>query len=134
MDNPWKNFVPQAPTRAGSPDWFTGAVYISEVVATPEPMSLQIYRVNFTPGARTAWHTHPRGQVLHVEAGIGWFQRWGEPIFEIKAGDTIYIPPGEKHWHGASPTHLMTHLAMQGMVAGSSTDWLEHVSDEQYKL
>lgn len=134
MENPWPKFIPQIPTRLGASEYFTGVVQISELLTSPEPMSLQVYRVVFAPGARTAWHTHPKGQVLHLEAGIGWFQRWGGEILEIKAGDTLYIPPGEKHWHGASPGHTMIHLAMQGVVDGVGTEWLEHVTDEQYKL
>jgi quercetin dioxygenase-like cupin family protein len=134
MENPWKGFVPQAPTRQGRAEWFSGSVYLSELVTTPAPMNLHLLRVIFTPGARTAWHTHPQGQVLHVEAGIGWFQRWGGPVLEMKAGDTIYFPPGEKHWHGASATHAMVHLAIQAAADGVSTEWLEHVSDDDYRL
>ncbi|MER3555540.1 MAG: cupin domain-containing protein [Meiothermus sp.] len=134
MDNPWKKFVPQVPTRQGSADWFTGQVYLSELIVSPEPMSLTVARVFFSPGARTHWHTHPKGQILHVEAGIGWFQRTGEDVLEIKAGDTIYIPPGEKHWHGASAAHAMTHLALQAAENGKTADWLEPVSDQSYHL
>lgn len=132
--NPWKKFVPQAPTRPGPTQYFTGTAYLSELIASPEPMNLQVLRVFFAPGARNAWHTHPKGQILHVESGIGWFQRWGEGVQEIKAGDTLYIPPGEKHWHGASATQAMTHLAIQAAQEGVYTDWLEPVSDEQYRL
>ncbi|HEU4739987.1 MAG TPA: cupin domain-containing protein [Meiothermus sp.] len=134
MENPWKKFVPQSPTRQGSAEYFSGLVYISELIQSPEPMSLQVYRVMFTPGARTAWHTHPKGQILHVESGIGWFQRRGEGVLEIKAGDTIYIPPGEEHWHGASATHAMVHLALQASENGVAAHWLEHVSEEDYRL
>lgn len=133
MEDSWKKFVPQAPTRLGSAEWFTGQVWISQLIASPEPMNLQVVRVFFSPTARTHWHTHPQGQILHVEAGIGWFQRWGEAVLEIKAGDTLYIPPGEKHWHGASATHAMTHLALQAAEKGTTAGWLEPVSDELYK-
>jgi quercetin dioxygenase-like cupin family protein len=88
--------------------------------------------VSFEPGARTAWHTHPLGQTLHVLSGVGRVQLWGEPVREIRAGDSVFIAPGEKHWHGASPDVGMAHLAIQEALNGSHADWLEHVSDEQY--
>jgi quercetin dioxygenase-like cupin family protein len=91
-------------------------------------------RVTFEPGARTAWHTHPLGQTLHVILGVGRVQTWGGPVREIKAGDTVWIPPGEKHWHGASPASGMVHIAMQEALDGVHVTWLEHVSDEQYGL
>ena len=89
---------------------------------------------SFEPGARTAWHTHPQGQILQVESGLGWFQRGGEKTFEIKPGDTVYIPPLERHWHGASADQAMTHLAIQRLEDGVSATWLEQVSDAEYRL
>jgi quercetin dioxygenase-like cupin family protein len=89
-------------------------------------------RVSFEPGARTAWHTHPLGQTLYVVSGVGRVQKEGEPVREIRAGDTVWIPPGEKHWHGAAPDHGMTHVAMQEAVDGSAVEWLEQVSDADY--
>lgn len=89
--------------------------------------------VTFEPGARTAWHTHPLGQTLIVTAGSGLVQRWGEPAVAIRAGDVVWIPPGEKHWHGATPTIAMTHIALQERLDGRAADWLEHVTDEQYQ-
>ena len=89
--------------------------------------------VTFEPGARTAWHTHPLGQTLVVTAGCGWAQRWGEPVEVIRPGDAVWFPPGEKHWHGATSTTGMTHIAIVEKLAGKSADWMEQVSDEQYR-
>ena len=89
--------------------------------------------VTFEPGARTAWHTHPLGQTLIVTSGLGWVRRWGGPIEEIRPGDVVWFEPGEKHWHGATPTTAMTHIAIQEALNGSPVDWMEHVSDEQYR-
>ena len=99
-----------------------------------EPARVAAAQVTFEPGARTAWHTHPLGQRLIVTAGCGWAQRWGGPIEEIRPGDVVIIAPGEKHWHGASPTTGMIHLAVQEYLDGKGVEWLEHVSDEQYRV
>jgi quercetin dioxygenase-like cupin family protein len=120
-------------TRKGPADWFTGNVWIDEIVVGAAPSRLQAARVSFAPGARTAWHTHPVGQTLHVLTGFGLVQLEGEPIQEIHPGDTVMIAPNERHWHGASPTNSMVHLAMQEADAqGSVVVWLEHVTDEEY--
>jgi len=102
------------------------------VIGRPEPALLKANVVAFEPSARTAWHTHPLGQTLYVIAGTGRIQVWGGPIEEIKAGDVVWIPPGEKHWHGAGPNTMMTHIAMQEARDGVAVEWLEHVTDEQY--
>jgi quercetin dioxygenase-like cupin family protein len=120
------------PTRRGPADWFTGTVWQDPIIDAPPPARIRAARVSFEPGARTAWHTHPLGQTLHVLSGVGRAQAWGGPIREIKAGDTVWIPPGEKHWHGASPQSGMVHLAMQEALDGSHVTWMEHVTDEQY--
>jgi quercetin dioxygenase-like cupin family protein len=117
----------------GPPDWFTGNVRIDPLfLAADEPARATGASVTFEPGARTAWHTHPLGQSLIVTAGCGWVQRKGGPIEEIRPGDVIWFPPGEKHWHGASANTAMTHIAIQESLDGSSVAWLEHVSDAQY--
>ena len=121
-------------TRRGSSAYFTGTVWQDPVIAAPEPARLHAFRVSFEPGARTAWHTHPLGQTLHVLSGVGRVQVWGEPVREIRPGDTVWIPPGEKHWHGAAPTSAMVHLAMQEALDGVTADWLEAVTDEQYAV
>src|SRR3989440_10517423 len=120
-------------TATGPSDWFTGSVYI-DVLATPSaPSRVQAFSVHFTPGARTAWHTHPFGQTIYVTEGIGRCQRRGGPIEEIRPGDRVYFEPGEDHWHGAAPNRFMTHLAMQEVDdQGSPVAWGEHVSDEEY--
>ncbi len=120
------------PTRRGPANSFTGTVWQDPIVEAPAPARIRVGRVSFEPGARTAWHTHPLGQTLHVIMGCGRVQALGGPIREIKAGDTVWIPPGEKHWHGAAPTTGMTHIAMQESLDGSHVVWLEHVTDEQY--
>jgi quercetin dioxygenase-like cupin family protein len=117
----------------GSADYFTGAVRIDPLFEAPEPARVRGASVTFEPGARTAWHTHPLGQTLIVTAGLGRVQRWGGPIEEIRPGDVVWFPPGEKHWHGASPTTAMTHIAIQEAQDGKVVDWLEKVSDEQYR-
>ena len=99
----------------------------------PTPARALGASVTFEPGARTAWHTHPLGQTLIVTAGCGRVQRWGGPIEEIRPGDVVWIPPGEKHWHGATPTTAMTHIAIQEQLDGKAVDWMEQVSDEQYQ-
>ena len=117
----------------GSTDWFTGAVRIDPLFQAPAPARVQGASVTFEPGARTAWHTHPLGQTLVVTSGLGWAQRWGGPIEEICAGDVVWFAPGEKHWHGASATTAMTHIAVQEQLEGKAVDWMEQVSDEQYR-
>jgi quercetin dioxygenase-like cupin family protein len=117
----------------GSADWFTGRVRIDPLFEAPEPARVRGARVTFEPGARTAWHTHPLGQTLIVTSGLGWAQRWGEAVAEIRPGDVVWFPPGEKHWHGASPTTAMTHIAIQEALNGKPVDWLEKVSEEQYR-
>ena len=120
------------PSRKGPAEYFTGAVRIDPLFQAPDPARVRGASVTFEPGARTAWHTHPLGQILIVTAGTGRVQRWGGPIEEIRPGDVVRIPPGQKHWHGASPTTGMTHIAIQEEVGGKNVDWMEHVSDEQY--
>jgi len=120
------------PTRRGPEKSFTGVVWQDPIIAAPEPALLMSNVVFFEPGARTAWHTHPMGQTLYVTAGTGRMQTWGGPIEEIRAGDVIWIPPGEKHWHGAGPQTMMTHISMQEGHDGNVVEWLEHVTDEQY--
>jgi quercetin dioxygenase-like cupin family protein len=117
----------------GSSEWFTGTVRIDPLVQAPEPARIQGASVTFEPGARTAWHTHPLGQTLIVTAGLGWAQRDGGPIEEIRPGDVVWISPGEKHWHGATPNTAMTHIAIQEKLDGRVVDWLEPVTDQQYK-
>ncbi len=120
------------PTRRGSAEWFTGTVWQDPVVEAPAPARVRAARVSFEPGARTAWHTHPLGQTLHVLTGVGRAQTWGDPVREIRPGDTVWIPPGEKHWHGASPDTGMVHLAIQEGLDNVHVVWLEHVSDKEY--
>jgi quercetin dioxygenase-like cupin family protein len=116
----------------GPSDWFTGTVRIDPLFQAPAPARVQVTSVTFEPGARTAWHTHPLGQTLIVTAGCGWAQHDGEPIEEIRPGDVVWFPPGEKHWHGATPTTAMTHIAIQEQLDGKAVDWMEKVSEEQY--
>lgn len=125
--------VGSQPSGKGSADYFTGAVRIDPLVSAPAPARVVAAAVTFEPGARTAWHTHPLGQNLIVIAGSGWTQRWGGPVEEIKPGDVIWIPPGEKHWHGATSAMGMTHIAMQEQIDGKAVEWLEQVSEEQYR-
>jgi quercetin dioxygenase-like cupin family protein len=120
------------PSAKGPADWFTGAVRVDPLFQAPEPARVRCATVTFEPGARTAWHTHPLGQILVVTAGCGRAQRWGGPVEEIRAGDVVWFAPGEKHWHGASPTTAMTHIAIQEALDGKTVEWMEHVSDEQY--
>jgi quercetin dioxygenase-like cupin family protein len=121
------------PSRKGAEEWFTGTVRIDPLFAAPEPARVSGGSVTFEPAARTAWHTHPLGQTLVVTAGLGWVQTEGGPIEEIRPGDVIWFPPGEKHWHGASPTTAVTHIAIQESINGKNVDWLEKVSDDQYR-
>jgi quercetin dioxygenase-like cupin family protein len=122
------------PSRRGNADWFTGTVWQDPIIEAPDPARIRAVWVRFEPGARTAWHTHPLGQTLHIVSGLGRVQVWGEAVREVRAGDTVWIPPGEKHWHGAAPGHLMTHLAFHEHLDGRHVDWLEKVSDEQYAV
>ena len=121
------------PSSKGPADWFTGTVRIDPLFQANAPARASGASVTFEAGARTAWHTHPLGQTLIVTAGCGWVQREGSPIEEIHPGDVISIPPGEKHWHGAAPTTAMTHTAIQEALEGKVVDWMEKVSDEQYR-
>ena len=114
-------------------DYFIGRVRQDPIFDAPEPARIRSVSVTFEPGARTAWHTHPLGQTLIVTSGSGLAQSWGGPIREIRAGDVVWFPPGEKHWHGASPTTAMTHIAIQEALDGKAVDWLEQVSEEQYQ-
>jgi len=120
------------PSAQGSAEYFTGTVRIDPLFQPTAPARAVGACVTFEPGARTAWHTHPLGQTLIVTAGLGLAQRWGGPVEEIRPGDVIWFPPGEKHWHGATPATPMTHTAIQEQLDGKTVDWLEHVSDEQY--
>ena len=121
------------PSGQGPADWFTGTVRIDPLFTAPEPARVAGASVTFEPGARTAWHTHPLGQTLIVTAGCGLAQRWAGPIEEIRPGDVVWFPPGEKHWHGATATTAMTHIAIQERLDGKAVDWLEKVSEEQYR-
>ena len=121
------------PSGKGPAEYFTGTVRIDPLFQAPDPARVAGASVTFEPGARTAWHTHPLGQTLIVTAGFGLAQRWGGPIEEIRPGDVVWFPPGEKHWHGASPTTAMTHIAIQERLDGKAVDWMEHVTDEQYR-
>jgi quercetin dioxygenase-like cupin family protein len=121
------------PSAKGSAEYFTGNVRIDPLNAPPAPSRVSCASVTFEPGARSNWHTHPVGQTLIVTGGCGWTQCEGEPIVEIRAGDVIWCPPGQKHWHGATPTTAMTHIAIQEAVDGKNVHWLERVTDEQYR-
>ncbi len=120
------------PSREGPKDWFTGKVRIEPLFNSFDPARVQGASVTFEPRARTAWHTHPHGQTLVVTAGTGRAQIAGGPVEEIRTGDVVWFPPGEKHWHGASPTSSMTHMAVQEVEDGKAVEWMEHVSDAQY--
>jgi quercetin dioxygenase-like cupin family protein len=120
------------PTNRAPADYFTGTVWQDPIIATDAPARMVSTRVTFEPGARTAWHTHPLGQTLYVLSGVGRVQTDGGPILEIKPGDTVWISPGEKHWHGASPTNAMCHIAMQEALDGRFATWMEQVSDADY--
>ena len=113
-------------------EYFTGTVWQEPIVEAPEPARVRAAMVTFEPGARTNWHTHPLGQTLQIVSGAGLAQVWGEPVWEIKAGDTVWIPPGEKHWHGAGSTTRMAHIAIHEALDGAHVDWLEPVTDAQY--
>jgi quercetin dioxygenase-like cupin family protein len=116
----------------GQAEYFTGTVRIERLFQAPDPARVAVASVTFEPGARTAWHTHPLGQTLIVTAGLGWAQREGGSIEEIRPGDVVWFSPGEKHWHGATPASAMTHTAIQEADGGKTVEWLEQVSDEQY--
>ena len=124
--------VGSRPSGKGPAEWFTGAVRMDPLMDAGAPARVAGAMVTFEPGARTAWHTHPLGQTLIVTAGCGWAQKEGGPREEIRPGDVVWIPPGEKHWHGATATTGMTHLAIQEKEGGKAVEWLEHVTDEQY--
>jgi quercetin dioxygenase-like cupin family protein len=121
------------PSGKGPAEWFTGVVRIDPLFQGAAPARVAGAAVTFEPAARTAWHTHPLGQTLIVTAGSGRAQRWGGVIEEIRPGDIVWFPPGEKHWHGASATTAMTHIAVQEQLEGRAVDWLEHVTDDQYQ-
>jgi quercetin dioxygenase-like cupin family protein len=121
------------PSGKGPADWFTGAVRIDPLFEASEPARVAGAHVTFEPGARTAWHTHPLGQTLIITAGLGWVGREGGPVEEIRPGDVVWFPPGEKHWHGAAPTTAMSHIAIQEKLDGSPVTWMEHVTDAQYR-
>jgi quercetin dioxygenase-like cupin family protein len=121
------------PSAKGPSDWFTGSVRIAPLFQPNEHRRAAAATVTFEPGARTAWHTHPLGQTLIVVSGVGWAQREGGPVEDIRPGDIVWFAPGEKHWHGASATMAMTHIAIQEQLNGKVVDWMEKVTDEQYK-
>ncbi len=120
------------PSNKGSAEYFTGSVRVDPLFQAKSPARAVSASVTFEPGARTAWHTHPLGQTLIVTAGCGRVQRWGGLVEEIRPGDVVWIPPDEKHWHGATPTTAMSHIAIQEQLEGKTADWMEKVSDEQY--
>ncbi len=122
------------PSRKGPADYFTGTVWLDPIIEAPAPARVRALRVSFEPGARTAWHTHPLGQTLHVLSGIGRVQAAGAPVREIRPGDTVWFAPGEQHWHGAAPEHGMVHLAFQEALDGKSVAWMEHVTDADYAV
>jgi quercetin dioxygenase-like cupin family protein len=121
------------PSGKGPANWFTGTVRVDPLFGPPEPARAAGALVTFEPCARTAWHTHPLGQTIIVTTGLGWAQRDGGPVEEIRPGDVVWFEPGEKHWHGASAATAMSHIAIQEKLNGSPVDWLEQVSDEQYR-
>ncbi len=121
------------PSGKGPAEYFTGTVRVDPLFRPPAPARVVGVSVTFEPGARTAWHTHPLGQTLVVTAGCSRVQRWGGPVEEIRPGDVVWISPGEKHWHGAAATTAMTHTAIQEQLDGKTADWMEAVSDEEYR-
>ncbi len=120
------------PSGKGPTDYFTGSVRIDPLFSPPDPARVAMAHVTFEPGARTAWHTHPLGQTLIVTSGCGWVQRNGAAKEDIRPGDVVWFEPGEKHWHGATATTAMSHIAIQEKLNGSPVDWMEQVSDGQY--
>ena len=121
------------PSRKGPAEWLTGSVRIDPLFQANNPARAAGASVTFEPGARTAWHTHPLGQTLIITAGCGRVQREAGPVEEVHPGDVVWFPPGQKHWHGAAPTTAMTHIAIQEALDGKVVDWLEHVTDGQYR-
>ena len=121
------------PFSKGPAEYFTGTVHVDRLFNRPDPARVAGVSVTFEPGARTAWHTHPLGQTLIITAGRGWVQREGGPVEEIRPGDVVWFSPGEKHWHGATATTAMTHIAVQERLDGKTVDWMEHVSEAQYR-
>ena len=121
------------PSGKGPAEYFTGAVRVDPLFEAPDPARARGASVTFEPGARTAWHTHPLGQTLVVTAGCGWAQRWGGPVEEIRPGDVVWFAPGEKHWHGATATTGMTHIAIQEALDGVVVAWMEQVGEDQYR-
>lgn len=121
------------PTNKAPENYFIGDVKMEPLIEAAAPARVRAVSVTFAPGARTAWHTHPLGQTLIVTAGVGWAQTEGGPVEEIRPGDVVWFAPGEKHWHGASATSAMTHIAIQEALDGNAADWLEQVSDAEYK-
>jgi len=120
-------------TKRGPTDYFSGTVWIDEVTSAPYTSDVRVAVVTFEPGARTAWHTHPHGQMLRILSGVGRVQKAGERVVEVLPGDVIWFEPGERHWHGAAPSQLMSHLAVQRADgAGKTAEWLEHVTDSEY--
>src|SRR3978361_1579849 len=126
------NRIGYQPSGKGPAEYFSGVVRIDPLVSPPEPSRVSMALVTFEPGARTAWHTHPFGQSLIVTAGCGWVQREGGSVEEIRPGDVVWFPPGEKHWHGAAATTAMSHIAIQEKRDGKAVEWLEQVSEAQY--
>src|SRR4051812_23635647 len=121
------------PSQKGPPEYFTGSVRIDPLFDPQAPARAASAWVTFEPGARTAWHTHPAGQRLIVTSGLGWVQQWRGRTEEIRPGDVVWIPPGVKHWHGATPTTAMSHIAIQETIEGKAVEWMEQVTDEQYR-
>jgi quercetin dioxygenase-like cupin family protein len=121
------------PSGKGPAQYFTGTVRVDPMFPATPPSRVNGGHVTFEPGARSNWHTHPLGQTLIITSGLGWVQREGGPIEEVRPGDVVWFPPGLKHWHGAAPTTAMTHVAIQEALDGKNVDWLEKVSDEQYR-
>jgi quercetin dioxygenase-like cupin family protein len=127
-----KRIRARSATLPGRPEWFSGSVWLDEIVVAESPARLRSYIVHFAPGSRTAWHHHGDGQVIHVTEGVGRAQARGGPVLELRAGDSVVFAPGEVHWHGAAPDRFMTHLAMQEVDPGGEVEWGELVSDEEY--
>ena len=121
------------PSAKGPDEWFTGTVRLDSLFQAESPGRVEGLSVTFEPASRTAWHTHPLGQTLIITSGSGLVQRWGGQIEQINPGDVVWIPAGEKHWHGAAPTTAMTHIAVHEKLDGKAVDWMEKVSDEQYQ-
>lgn len=121
------------PSGKGAAEYFTGTVRIDPLFSASDPARVAGASVTFEPGARTAWHTHPLGQTLIVTSGLGWVQREGGPVEVVRPGDVVWFPPGEKHWHGATATTAMTHIAIQERLDGKAVDWMEHVTDGEYR-